>query len=475
MQFNSYSYLILLALAVMFFWALPVTTRRAYVLLLSVLFYASWTWLYAPLPFVICAGVFLCARQMTARPARARAALWAGIAFTLTFLIFFKYRLFLLDNVNGLLRLLRQSPVRTTLALSLPLGISFYSFEAISYLLDIRQGRVKKVTFMDLAIFVTFWPHLIAGPIVRVRELVPQLRFNKPFETTMLVRGMDRLICGLVQKNLIANNLASFVDEGFAAQAAAANTTVDNWFLAFAFGLQIYFDFASYSNMAIGAAELVGITLPENFRFPYHAVNPSDFWSRWHMTLSRWIRDYLFFPINARFQGATGPLYLSLIGIMALVGLWHGAGWGFAIWGVMHGVYLVLYRMWESVGEKRFPQFVKSRVAASGWRIFTVLAVMAAWIPFRAATLKQALIMMRSLIVPHGLRPSYPINLYLVTLMVAAFALIEPVLATRLQRLEARIPAVAQLFFWRPVIYAFGLLLFLIFDDRDTQFIYFQF
>ena len=387
----------------------------------------------------------------------------------------FQYRVFLLDNLNGFLQLLGQSPVRTTLALALPLGISFYSFEAISYLIDTRQGRAKNVTFTDLALFVTFWPHMIAGPIVRVRELVPQLGFNRPFSTGMFVAGLDRLIWGLVQKNFLANNLASFVDEGFMVKAAAANTTVDNWFCAFAFGLQIYFDFASYSNMAIGAAQLVGITLPENFNFPYHAQNPAAFWSRWHMTLSRWIRDYLFFPVNARFQGAPVPLYCSLVGIMALVGLWHGAGWGFVIWGIMHGVYLVLYRIWEDVAQQRFPRFATSHLATFGWRVFTVVAVMMAWIPFRASTPDQAMIMLGGMVWPHGFRPSYPINFYLITLLVAGFALIEPRLADWWRKLETRIPTPAQLFLWRPATYALGLLLFLIFDDRDTQFIYFQF
>ncbi len=186
------------------------------------------------------------------------------------------------------------------------------------------------------------------------------------------------------------------------------------------------------------------------------------------MTLSRWIRDYLFFPINARFQGAPLPLYVSLIGIMALVGLWHGAGWGFMIWGAMHGVYLVLYRVWESWN-------VKGRVAAFAWRIATLLAVMAAWIPFRASTPRQALIMLRSLIVPHGLRPSYSVNFYLVTLMVGTVALFEPLLAAWFERADKVLPDWARWFLWRPALYALGLLLFLIFDDRDTQFIYFQF
>ncbi len=199
-----------------------------------------------------------------------------------------------------------------------------------------------------------------------------------------MLRGLDRLIWGLVQKNLIANSLGSWVDQGFLPGAAALNTTIDNWFLAAAFGLQIYFDFAAYSNMAIGAAQLIGIQLPENFQFPYLARNPVDFWSRWHMTLTRWIRDYLFFPINARYRGAPVPLYLSLLGTMAVIGLWHGAGWGFVLWGVLHGAYLVLYRMFERLHETRLPQLAEARWVRACWRVFTLLAVTAAWVPFRA-------------------------------------------------------------------------------------------
>ena len=339
MQFNSYLYLVLLAIAVMVFWALPVAARRAYVLLLSVLFYASWTLVYAPLPFVICGEVFLCARMMSARPDRAETALRVGIAFTLSFLIFFKYRPFLVDNLNAGLQLMGQSPVLFTLALALPLGISFYSFEAISYLIDTRQGGPRTSGSWTWPCSSRSAAHDsgpdCARPGARAAAAVQQA--VRHVHALARPGPPDR---GLVQKNFLANNLASFVEEGFMARSSAANTTVDNWFCAFAFGLHIYFDFALYSNMAIGAAQLVGITLPENFRFPYHASNPSDFWTRWHMTLSRCIRDYLFFPINARFQGAPVPLYLSTVGIMALVGLWHGAGWGFVIWGIMHGFYL---------------------------------------------------------------------------------------------------------------------------------------
>jgi alginate O-acetyltransferase complex protein AlgI len=296
----------------------------------------------------------------------------------------------------------------------------------------------------------------------------------------MLVKGLDRLILGLVQKNLIANSLGAWVDEGFLPRVAAGNSTIDNWFLAIAFGLQIYYDFASYSNMAIGAAQLIGVTLPENFRFPYHARNPADFWSRWHMTLSRWIRDYLFFPVNARFKGAPGPLYVSLLGIMALVGLWLGAGWNFVLWGVLHGIYLALYRIWEAVQEGRFKGLGQSPVVLSAWRVFTLVAVMAAWVPFRAASGGQAATMLRSMFFDFRFATSFSANFYLVTLLIAAYSVIEPFLASAIERgekwlLERHALWIAHLYILRPAIYAVGILMFMIFDDRDTQFIYFQF
>jgi alginate O-acetyltransferase complex protein AlgI len=488
LQFNSFSYLALLAIVVAIFWSLPQGNfRRYYVLGLSILFYGSWSWKYTPIPIVICATSYLCARVIArnsdpapdANPARARLAIWIGVTVVLCILAFFKYRLFVLDNLNQALQAYGHSPVQLAFAFGFPLGISFYSFEAISYLIDTRQGRVKNVRVTDLFTFVMFWPHLIAGPIVRVRELVPQLAFQKRFENTMLLKGMDRLIWGLVQKNLIANNIGTWVDEGFLPQSIRLNTTLDNWFLAFGFGLQVYFDFASYSNMAIGAAQLIGIVLPENFRFPYHAKNPSDFWSRWHMTLSRWIRDYLFFPVNAKYQASPVALYCSLIGIMALVGLWHGAGWGFVIWGIMHGFYLVIYRVSERFTESR-PNLAQSSAFQGVWRVFTLLAVMAAWIPFRASSAAQAMHMLRTMVVPNSLRPSYSINFYLITILVGAIALIEPWMAQRFDQLEGYFRgsgnrALTNLLVWRPLLYSFGLLLFLIFDDQNTQFIYFQF
>ncbi|MEO7651181.1 MAG: MBOAT family O-acyltransferase, partial [Bryobacteraceae bacterium] len=361
-------------------------------------------------------------------------------------------------------------PLLAAAALALPLGISFYSFEAISYLMDVRQGRVGKTSFTDLCLFVVFWPHLIAGPIVRVRELIPQFQFQKKFELARLTGGLDRLLWGLVQKNVVANSLGSWVDEGFIAKTAKLNSTVDNWFLAVAFGLQIYFDFNAYSNMAIGTAQILGVKLPENFRMPYLAANPADFWARWHMTLSRWIRDYLFFPISTRFSERPIALYASLIGVMALVGLWHGAGWGFILWGTMHGVFLVLYRALEG-------KLGASKLVALAWRAFTLAAVAAAWIPFRAATVDQAVTMLRTMFLGFRFEISYSINFYLLTLLVMLFCALEPFfgrLWTRIETAAANSPA-ANHYAVRPLVYASALLLFVIFDDLDTKFIYFQF
>jgi alginate O-acetyltransferase complex protein AlgI len=480
MQFNSYSYLLLLLPIVVVFWIFPSSWRRWYVLSVSLLFYATWNPLFVFVPIGICSSTYLFARMTQVDTRRARAWMWIGITLVLAALSFFKYRSFVVGNLSAWLAALGIFHRVWVVAIMFPLGISFYSFEAISYLVDVRQKRLSKLDFLDLCLFICFWPHLIAGPIVRARELIPQLKFDVEFEPDFVIRGLDRIIWGLVQKNLIANSIAGWIDTGFMPNMALLDTTIDNWFLAVAFGLQIYFDFAAYSNMAIGTAQLLGIRLPENFRFPYHALTPPDFWARWHMTLSRWVRDYLFFPINARYTASPLALYLSLLGIMALVGLWHGAGWGFMLWGLMQGAYLVLYRIWESLKITRFAPMVESRPAAWIWRFLTLIGVAAAWIPFRAGSLHQAAIMLRSMFLRFSFGVSLPVNFYLVTLMVVAFVALEPYFARCSHWLNERIAeqwanAGINFLLLRPVAYACGLLLFMLFDDRDTQFIYFQF
>ena len=503
MVMNSYTYLGFLTVVVIIFWHLPNRFRGPYLLAVSIFYYATWNPYFVLLPLSLCTAAYLLARAMQRQPARRETLAWAGTGLTLLVLGFFKYREFVAHNLSVLLAGLGAHPVSLGLAIGLPLGISFYSFEVISCLVDSRQGRVALPSFLNLCNFVMFWPHLMSGPIVRVRELVPQLSFGKRFSLKLLVSGLDRLIWGLVQKNAIANTIGWWVDQGF--RAGGTHSTADNWVLAIGFGLQIYFDFAGYTNMAIGAARLLGINLPENFRFPYHAASPPDFWARWHMTLSRWIRDYLFFPVNARYRGAPLPLYLSLLGIMALVGLWHGAGWGFVIWGFMHGVYLVLYRLWEGVysaGEKAAEVQTGSVPAAAGsaanasvdarrsrtmtgpiwavaWRVFTLVAVTAAWVPFRARQGKLAANMLYSMFFHFSWGLDFPHRFYALTGLFVALCVAEPLVARFLAWLddaaEEKAAARGAMILARTLTYAAGLLLFMIFDQQETQFIYFQF
>ena len=436
MPFNSVLYLLFLGVAVAAFWLLPSRFRRVFVLVASLLFYASWGHALVWVPLLVAVLVYFFGTRIQSGSFAGQKWMWAGIGCVVLLLVFFKYRVFALDNLNFLLTPLRGHPISLATAIAFPLGISFYTFEAIAYLVDVRQGRVRIPGFLDLCLFFFFWPNILSGPIVRARELIPQLAFRKPFEPQFLFDGLDRVIWGLVQKNVVANMLGIWVDKGFS-PAAGIPSTLDGWFLAIAFGLQIYFDFAGYTNIAIGAARLLGVTLPENFRQPYHAATPPDFWARWHMTLSRWIRDYLFFPINAKSHGAPAPLYLSLLGVMALVGLWHGAGWNFVMWGLLHGTYLVAYRVFENWSGNR-PVLRDSKLAAGAWRLLTLIGVTVAWVAFRAPTVSKAVVILSAMLFRLSRGAAYSIVFYVLTLIVALFCALEPFILRDLNELDER-------------------------------------
>ncbi len=477
MTFNSVPYLVLLGVVVALFWLLPPRFRRGFALFASIAFYASWGLIFVWLPLVVAGIVYVIGRRVT--PDSAHAKDWAGlgVSMVLFLLIVFKYRGFLAAIWQALGLAAGAYSHSFVTSIAFPIGISFYTFEAIGYLVDLRQGRVKMPGFPDLCLFFYFWPNILSGPIVRARELMPQLGFQKPFEPRFCFEGLDRLIWGLVQKNVVANMLGIWVDPRFTLTAHGNPSTLDGWALAVAFGLQIYFDFAGYTNMAIGAARLLGITLPANFRQPYHAATPPEFWARWHITLSRWVRDYLFFPINAKHAASPPRLYLSLLGVMALVGLWHGAGWGFILWGTLHGSYLVLYRVYESWNGTQ-PARAGSRLAAVAWRVFTLVAVTAAWVPFRAASLHVAGAILSSMIYRFSRGTGFGAGFYLFTVAVIVFCVAEPWLMEKLIEIEDQAGTEGLSPFRvlvRPIAYGFGLMLFLLFNENNAQFIYSQF
>jgi alginate O-acetyltransferase complex protein AlgI len=476
MPFNSSLYLVFLVVAVAIFWLLPPVARRVFVLVASLTFYASCGIVFVWLPLLVAGIVYFCGRRIESRQPKAR--LWAivGTTWLLALLANFKYAGFVIANFSSVLSWMGVHHLSRAASIVFPIGISFYTFEAIGYLIDVRQGRVKMPSFLDLCLFFLFWPNILSGPIVRARELVPQLAFRKPFEPQFIFDGCDRLLWGLVQKTAIANTLGTWVDRGFVSSAKFPST-LDSWFLAVAFALQIYFDFAGYTNMAIGTARLLGVALPENFRYPYHAMNPPDFWARWHMTLSRWIRDYLFFPINARWKGAPVPLYLSLLGVMALVGLWHGAGWNFVLWGFLHGAYLAIYRMYESWKNVR-PGMATSIALAAFWRVATLVAVLVAWVVFRATDLATAGPIVSGMFYRFSAGASYARMIYLFTLAAVFFCAVEPMVMGHLAQIEDQ-PSTETVSPFRvvvrPLAYLFCLFVFLLFDSNNAQFIYSQF
>ncbi|MFT7570933.1 MAG: alginate O-acetyltransferase complex protein AlgI [Paracoccaceae bacterium] len=314
-----------------------------------------------------------------------RVLLGCGIAFNLGLLIVFKYADFVVENLN----VLRVEAIPLP-AFVLPLAISFYTFQQIAYLIDVSRGHKSVTSFLRYAFFVGFFPQLIAGPIVHHHEILPQLQRLSPNARRLVLNlcvGLTIFFLGLAKKLLIADNVGEIADDIFD-KAGPGNvpTFVDCWYGAVAFTFQIYFDFSGYSDMAIGLGRMFGIRLPLNFYSPYKATSIIDFWRRWHITLSRFLRDYLYFGLGGNRRG---PLrrYINILIVMLLGGLWHGAAWAFLLWGGLHGIYIVVNHLWRRV---RFPWADCRAFKLVAWGL-TFVAIIIAWIPFRVNDLGTAL------------------------------------------------------------------------------------
>lgn len=355
MLFNSQLFILLyLPITLVVFLVLSQWARKPLALLwlimASLFFYGWWNPYYLPLMLGSILVNFLLARMMvhSRRKSQHRYMLLTiGVVFNLGVLGYFKYAGFLLSSFGEV--------VGTSFTLStitLPLAISFYTFQQISYLVDVWRNKGGEYDFLRYTAYVTFFPQLIAGPIVRHHELIPQFALD-PLRNGVwerLGRGSVLFCIGLVKKVLIADSLADIVDPAFA--TAAAQGTLDftsAWLAAFAFSWQIYFDFSGYTDMAIGLSIMFGYTLPVNFNVPYRANSVREFWQRWHMTLSRFLRDYLFVPL-ARNKRLPHPRILAILLTMFLAGLWHGAAWTFAIWGLAHGIALLVNTVFSKSG-----------------------------------------------------------------------------------------------------------------------------
>lgn len=322
-----------------------------------------------------------------------RIVLILGIIFNLCLLGYFKYAGFLITNVNELFHAGLPSP-----HILLPIGISFITFQKIAFLVDAYRGQVKNFSILNYIFFVTFFPQLIAGPIVHHAEIMPQIA-NAPRRDWQqdLAIGISIFIIGLFKKVIIADTLSIYADAGYSMLKAGQPLDLASaWITVLCYAVQLYFDFSGYSDMAIGLARLFGIRLPLNFFSPYQATSIIDFWRRWHMTLSRFLRDYLYFPLGGNRSGSTRR-YINLFIVMFLGGLWHGANWTFAIWGSIHGFLLTLNHVW-----RRLPfthaTFYQSKPVTMLSILITFILVTLAWVPFRADNISQAYLMWTYLI-----------------------------------------------------------------------------
>jgi len=385
--FNSYVFIFaFLPIAVLgFFGTARWAGDRAAMLWLiaaSIFFYAYWRLTYVPLLAAVMVFTFLVGQRLAARPSKPLLAF--GIVVVLGVLAYFKYAGFILANFD------RLSGGDYQLGrIVLPLAISFFTFQKIAFLVDSQKGLTKGVRFRDFTLFVIFFPQLIAGPIVHWREVVPQFALPETFRPRAenFAQGLSFFVIGLFKKAVLADGIATYATPMFGAAATGAHPDlVTAWGGALSYTFQIYFDFSGYSDMALGAALLFGISLPFNFNSPYQAKNIIDFWRRWHMTLSRFLRDYLYIALGGNRRGTTRR-YVNLFTTMLLGGLWHGAGWQFLVWGALHGGYLTINNMWQAVVPRTLA--VTRGYRAFAWAL-TFLVVIIAWVPFRAANLPTA-------------------------------------------------------------------------------------
>ncbi len=396
MLFQTPEFGLLLIATLVAFYALARGHRLSVLAIASLIFYAA----SGLLDFALLMATILVSYGLSKRvqPGGQKWPIYAGIIMLMGALAYFKYSDFLYDSLNGALTNTVYFGRPSFLNTVLPLGISFYSFQVVAYLVDIYRGRADHArSLWEYLTFVMFFPQLIAGPIMRGAEYLGQLRDLKGGTWSDFRAGGMLVLTGLVKKVVIADTLARFVDARFAAESFSQP---EAWIAAALFGFQIYFDFSGYVDMALGLARMFGLKLRQNFFTPYLSRNPSEFWTRWHVTLSEWFRDYVYIPLGGNRAGR-GREAFNLLVVMALAGLWHGAGWTFVMWGVIHGVYLVAYRFWPVEGLKRMVP-LRPGLRDGVFRLLAVALmfnlVMLAWIPFRAPDLATSMEMFRALI-----------------------------------------------------------------------------
>jgi len=369
--------------------------RNLLLLVGSYIFYGSWNWTFLGLILLSTLVDYrvgqLIARRSPDKPADKRSRqrlLFVSVFVNLGVLGVFKYFNFFADSFVDLLNVFGLQADDITLHVLLPVGISFYTFQTLSYTIDVYRGKLEPVdNLVDFATFVAFFPQLVAGPIERATNLLPQIQSIRPIRIEQIHSGLYLILWGLFQKVVIADNAAILANTIFNSYEQYSGIEILVGVLAFTF--QIYGDFSGYSDIARGISRLMGIELMVNFRLPYFALNPSDFWNRWHISLSSWLRDYLYIPLGGNRKG-TAKTYRNLMITMVLGGLWHGAAWNFVIWGFYHGTILVLYRLFERKPMHENPWSGRYNYLIVGFKMLVMFGLtLFGWMIFRVESMEQ--------------------------------------------------------------------------------------
>jgi alginate O-acetyltransferase complex protein AlgI len=391
MLFNSLTFVVFFSVVLASYWSMRSWGGRKNLLLVaSYAFYAAWNPPFVLLLLISSLIDFYAGKQLHIEERQSRRHLWLALSLlvNLGFLGFFKYGNFLMENFQVMMGFIGVDYQPPKLNVILPVGISFYTFQTLSYTFDIYKRKMAPTdSLRDFALYVSFFPQLVAGPIVRAIDFLPQCVSSPKPQLNRIYWGLFLMTLGLFQKAVLADTLVAGTAETIFG-AAGPVATLDAWIGVLAFSCQIFFDFAGYSTTAIGAALCLGFSLPDNFRSPYAAVGLSDFWRRWHISLSTWLRDYLYFSIGGSRTGIPRTL-VNLLIVMFLGGLWHGAAWTFVAWGVLHGIYLVIeHVLLIVIPGGKWTQSFPIRFAIS---LVTYVAVCLAWVFFRASDFETAL------------------------------------------------------------------------------------
>jgi alginate O-acetyltransferase complex protein AlgI len=400
MLFPTVEYAVFFLAVLAIAWALASRplAHKVFLLAASYLFYGFWSWRYVPLLFLISlfAGGIGQALQRNDNETTRKRLLIAGVTVCLLVLAYYKYTSFLLLSALGLWGVVGRAPVWNIPTPFLPLGISFFVFHAISLMGDIYRRKLREpLHLLDALLYVAFFPQLIAGPILRASNFIPQLLRRRDVQHIRVNRAFLLILAGLFKKVILSNTLATrLVEPVFAAPAGFHRGDV--LLAIYGYAAQIYCDFSGYTDIAIGCAMLLGYRFPRNFNAPYTAADPQEFWQRWHISLSSWLRDYLYIPLGGSRRG-TSRTYINLMITMLLGGLWHGASWTFVMWGGLQGIYLVVHRLWTAIPSPAVQRLRAGRAWPWVGRLLMFHAVCVGWVFFRAPTFTLATTVFRQL------------------------------------------------------------------------------